>query len=43
VKEKSCQETGVILTGLKGEGEKLSRNRSYFDRFGGGRRKAVKK
>ncbi len=38
----SCQESVVILTGLKVSSEKLSRTRRYFDRLEGVAGKAVK-
>ncbi len=43
MKEQSCQERAVIMTGLTWEGKKLSRKSGYYDRFDVRRRKAVKK
>jgi hypothetical protein len=43
VEEESCQKKAQLLTGLAVEEEKLSKECSTFDRFGGRRRKAVKR
>ncbi|MEW8985470.1 MAG: hypothetical protein AB2401_00345 [Bacillus sp. (in: firmicutes)] len=43
VEEESCQKKAQLLTGLAVEEEKLSEEGSTFDRFGGRRRKAVRR